>query len=72
MFTLGMSPEQEEREGMQSYAGREALGEGPGGLIGRYAGMQQLELEDKGENDVVVNGRTSRGTKGGKGGMLIG
>ena len=38
MFTLGMSPEQEEREGMQSHAGREALGEGPGGWIGRDAG----------------------------------
>ena len=33
---------------------------------------QQLGLEDKGGNDVVVNGRTSRGTKGGKGDMLIG
>ena len=70
MFTLGMSPEQEEREGMQSHAGREALGEGPGGWIGRYAGRQQLGLEDKGGNDVVVNGRTSRGAERGKGGVL--
>ena len=33
MFTFGMSPEQEERDGMQSHAGREALGEG--GLMDR-------------------------------------
>ena len=71
MFALGMSPEQEVRDVMQSHAGREALGEGgPWGSIGRYTGRQQLGLEDKGENDVVVNGRTSRGTEGGKGDML--
>ena len=68
MFTLGMSPEQEERDGMQSHARREALGEGPWGSIGRYTGRQQLGL--KGGNDVVVNGRTSRGAKRGKGGVL--
>ena len=28
VFTLGTSPEQEERDGMQSHAGREVLGEG--------------------------------------------
>ena len=70
MFTFGMPPEQEERDGMQSHAGQEALGEGPWGSIGRYTGRQQLGLEHKGGNDVVVNGRTSRGTKGGKGGVL--
>ena len=73
VFTLGMSPEQEERDGMQSHAGREALGEGPGGWIGRDAGRherQRLGLEDKGGNDVVVNGRTSRGAKRGKGDVL--
>ena len=43
---------------------------GPWESIGRCTGQQQLGLEDKGGNDVVVNGRTSRGTKGGKGGVL--
>ena len=56
---------------MQSHAGREALGEGPLGSVGKYyAERQQLGLEHKGGNDVVVNGTTSRGAKRGKGGVL--
>ena len=44
--------------------------EKPWESIGRCTWRQQLGLEDKGENDVVVNGRTSRGAKRGKGGVL--
>ena len=70
MFTLGMSPEQEERDGMQSYAGREALGEGPLGSVGRDAGRQQMQFEHKGGNGGEVNGRALRGTRKGKGDVL--
>ena len=70
MFTPGMSPEQEERDGMQSYTGREALGEGPLGSVGRDAGIPQTVFEHKGGNEVVVNGRISRGARRGKGDML--
>ena len=62
-----MSPEQEERDGMQSHAGREPLGEGPWGSIGRDAERRQTVFEHKGGNDVVVNGRISRGARRGKG-----
>ena len=71
MSTLGMSPEQEEGGGMQSHAGREALGEGPLGSMGGDAGIPQTVFEHKGGNEVVVNGRISRGARRGKGDMLI-
>ena len=56
---------------MQSYAGREALGEGPLGSVGRDAGRQRMRLEYKAGNDVVVNGRTLRGARRGKGGSVL-
>ena len=38
--------------------------------IGRDAGRQQTVFEHKGGNDVVVNGRISRGARRGKGDAL--
>ena len=56
---------------MQSHAVREALGEGPLGSVGKDAGIPQTVFEHKEGNDGVVNGRTSRGARRGKGDMLI-
>ena len=70
-FTFAMSPEPEEGSGRKSYARQGALREEPLGLIGRDSTSQQTVFEHKEGNDGVVNGRTLRGARRGKGDMLI-
>ena len=69
-LTLAMSPEQEEGSGRKSYARQGALREELLGSIGRDAASQQTVFEHKEGNDGMVNSRTSRGARRGKGDIL--